>query len=241
MTLRLAVWSGPRNISTALMRSWENRSDTAVVDEPLYAYYLAESGIDHPARDEVLAVMPRDLSVVVADLLGAVPDGREVYYQKHMCHHLLEQTDRSWIPRLRNVLLLRDPGEVVTSYRRTRPDVTATDIGVPQQHRLLRELTDAGHAPPVIDAADFLADPEAHLRWLCDWLGVPFDPAMLAWPAGRRDTDGVWAPYWYAAVEASTGFDPPRPRVIDLDERGARVVEEVRPLYDELRAQRLRL
>ncbi len=241
MTTRLAVWSGPRNISTALMRSWENRPDTAVVDEPLYAYYLARTGIDHPAREEVIASQSTDLAVVTAALLGPAPGGAAIFYQKHMTLHLLEDTDRQWISKLRNVLVIRDPAEVVASYRRTRMDVVAADIGVEQQHRLYGDLAAEQAPPPVIDAEDFLRQPEAYLRWLCDWLGVEFDPAMLSWPAGPRDTDGVWAPYWYASVLASTGFEPWRERTIDLDDRSATVVDSVRPSYDDLRSRRIRL
>jgi Sulfotransferase domain len=241
VTTRLAVWSGPRNISTALMRSWENRSDTAVVDEPLYAYYLARTGIDHPAREKVIASQSTDLAVVTGALLGPAPGGAAVFYQKHMTLHLLEDTDRQWIPKLRNVLVIRDPAEVVASYRRTREDVVASDIGVEQQHRLYSDLVAAHELPPIIDAGDFLREPEGYLRWLCDWVAVDFDPAMLSWPAGPRDTDGVWAPHWYASVLASTGFEPLRERTIDLDDRSAAVVESVRPSYDDLRSRRIRL
>ena len=239
--IRLAVWSGPRNISTALMRAWENRSDCVVVDEPLYAYYLVASGVDHPMRDEVIASQDTDLRAVVAGLLGPVPGSRAVYYQKHMTHHLLDDTDRSWIPLLHNVLLVRDPAEVVASYRRARSEVEPVDIGLDQQLRLTGELADAGSEVPIIDAGDFLRDPEGYLRWLCDWIGLDFDEAMLSWPPGRRESDGVWAPHWYAAVEASTGFAPWQPRDIDLSAHDQRVADECRPAYESLYGRRVRL
>lgn len=233
--VRLAVWSGPRNISTALMRAWENRSDTVVVDEPLYAYYLATTGLDHPARDEVVAAGEIDWRRVVETLLGPVPAGTAVFYQKHMNGHLLPEVDRSWIRRLTNVLLIRDPREVVASYMQARATVTPDDIGLPQQVALYDELAAEGTPPPVVDAADFLRDPERHLRTLCTYAGVEFSDRMLRWPPGRRDSDGIWAPHWYGAVERSTGFAPYRPRDVRLTGAPAQVAEECLPLYERLR------
>jgi hypothetical protein len=239
--LRIAMWSGPRNISTAMMRAWENRGDCAVSDEPLYAAYLAATGLDHPGRDEVIAAGETDPARVIAALLGPVPDARPVWYQKHMSHHLLPGMAREWIHALVNVLLIRDPGEVVASYLKSRATVTPDDIGLPQQARLFDELGERnGAAPPVIDAADFLQAPEAHLRALCDRLGIAFTDRMLAWPAGPRDSDGVWAPHWYDAVWRSTGFEPWRPREVSLSGAAARVAEACRPAYERLRAHRLR-
>ncbi|MGH3383679.1 MAG: HAD family hydrolase [Nocardioidaceae bacterium] len=238
---RLAMWSGPRNISTALMRAWENRDDCVVVDEPLYACYLQRTGIDHPARDEVLASQPTSVDAVVAGLLGPVPDGTAVFYQKHMTHHLLDGIDRGWVAALRNVLLVRDPREVVASYVRSRAEVEPADLGIHQQVTLFDDLTAAGEPPPVIDAGDFLRDPEGYLRWLCDWVGVAFTTQMLAWPAGPRASDGVWAPHWYAAVWRSTGFEPWRPRDVHLDGEPARVAAACADDYASLHERRLTL
>ena len=194
--LHLAVWSGPRNISTALMRSWENRPDCSVTDEPLYAAYLAATGLDHPLRDEVIAAGDTDGRRVAAWLTGPVPGGRAVWYQKHMAQHLLPGMELDWVHALTNVLLIRDPAEVVESYLKSRATVVPTDIGLLQQAALYDELLHAGsgEAPLVIDADDFLRDPEAHLRALCTHLGIAFDERMLRWPAGPRASDGVWAP-----------------------------------------------
>jgi hypothetical protein len=233
--VRLAVWSGPRNISTALMRSWENRPDCRVVDEPLYAYYLAETGLDHPGREEVVAAGSTSWPAVVADLTAPV-DG--IYYQKHMTHHLIPQLPRDWIGALTNILLIRDPAEVVASYVRSRANVAAEDIGLVQQGELYDQL---GGAAPVIDAADFLRDPEGYLRWLCAYLEVDFTPAMLRWPAGPRASDGVWAPYWYGAVRASTGFEPYRPRAVELRGAALEAAELSRPDYQRLHAVRVLL
>jgi hypothetical protein len=236
VTVRLACWSGPRNISTATMRAWENRPDCEVVDEPLYAWYLAHTGLDHPARELVIEAGEADWRRAVAALTEPWPDGPAVQYQKHMAQHLVPDLPCDWIGSLRNVLLIRDPAEVVSSYVRSRASVTPDDIGVLQQLEL-RELL--GEDVPVIDAADFLRDPAAHLQWLCDYVGVDFLPAMLSWPAGPRESDGVWAPYWYDAVLASTGFEPYRPREVELSAEGEAVVAALRPAYDELHAARL--
>jgi Sulfotransferase domain len=239
-TVRLAVWSGPRNISTALMRAWENRPDTAVVDEPLYAHYLAVTGLDHPGAAEVIAAGETDWRRVVDELLAPPPGGAAVSYQKHMAHHLLPDVDHAWIGRLTNVLLVRDPRQVVASYTRARATVTPDDIGLPQQVRLFDELTSSssGSPPPVVDAADFLADPETYLRALCDHAGVAFTDRMLSWPPGPRPTDGVWAPHWYDAVWRSTGFEPPRVRDVHLDGEAAAAADACLPLYERLRAAR---
>ncbi len=236
--VRLAMWSGPRNISTAMMRSWENRRDTVVVDEPLYPHFLAVTGIEHPGRDEVLAVGETDWRIVVDELLGPVPQGAAVFFQKHMAHHLVPGMEHGWMRGLTNVLLIRDPGEVVASYVKSRRQVSADDIGLPQQTMLYDEWTSWGMTPRVIDAVDFLGDPETYLRGLCDLVGVEFSDAMLAWPPGRRETDGVWGPYWYDAVWASTGFAPYRPREVDLSGPPAEVADECRPLYEQLHAVR---
>lgn len=241
MTIRIAMWSGPRNISTAMMRAWENRPDCAVSDEPLYAHYLAHTGLDHPARDEVIASGETDWHKVVAHLTGRAPGDAPVWYQKHMTHHLLPHIDHGWIHALRNVLLIRDPREVVASYVKSRATVTAEDIGIPQQLRLYNELCAAGTPPPVIDAGDFLRAPEAHLRALCGWLGIAFTGRMLSWPQGPRDSEGVWAPHWYARVWESTGFEQPEPCELALAEHEAAVAEECMPPYVRLYQARLQL
>ena len=238
--LRIAMWSGPRNISTAMMRAWENREDCAVSDEPLYAAYLAATGIDHPGRDEVIAAGETDWRRVADALLGPVPGGKAIWYQKHMNHHLLADMDTDWVLGLRNVLLIRDPSEVVASYIKSRAAVTPDDIGLPQQGRLFDLLCDAlGEAPIVIDAGDFLRAPEAHLRALCGRLGIAFTPRMLSWPAGPRDSDGVWAPYWYEAVWRSTGFEPWRPREDTLTGDALAAAEICRPIYERLHEYRM--
>jgi hypothetical protein len=238
--LRIAMWSGPRNISTAMMRAWENREDCAVSDEPLYAAYLAATGLDHPGRDEVIADGETDWRKVVDVLTGPIPGGRTVWYQKHMSHHLLPDMAVDWVFGLTNVFLIRDPSEVVSSYLKSRATVTPDDIGLPQQGRLFDRLCDRlGAAPPVIDAGDFLQTPGPHLRALCMRMGIPYSDRMLSWPAGPRDSDGIWAPHWYDAVWKSTGFEPWRARETALTGDAQAVAEACRPVYERLREHRM--
>jgi len=240
--MRIAMWSGPRNISTAMMRAWENRGDCAVSDEPLYAAYLARTGLDHPGRDEVIAAGETDWRRVVATLTGPAPGDRPLWYQKHMSHHLLADMGQDWIDGLSNVFLIRDPSEVVDSYLKSRSRVAPEDIGLLQQQALFERLADReGVAPAVIDAGDFLRAPAAHLQALCQRLGIDFSERMLSWPAGPRDSDGVWAPHWYAAVWKSTGFEPWRPRECRLAAEALAVAEACRPAYERLRAHRLQV
>src|SRR4051794_22362039 len=208
------------------MRAGETRPDTRVVDEPLYAYYLHETGLNHPGREEVIAAGETSWPRVVEELTAPVEG---VYYQKHMTHHLIPQLPRDWIPRLTNVLLIRDPAEVAASYVRSRTDIVAEDIGLVQQTELYDQL---GPDTPVIDAADFLQAPDTYLRWLCEYVGIEFLPAMLSWPPGPRDSDGVWAPYWYDAVLASTSFEPYRRREISLDGAALAAAERSLPHYE---------
>jgi Sulfotransferase domain len=235
--VRVAMWSGPRNLSTAMMRAWENREDSVVVDEPLYASYLARTGVEHPGRDAVMASQPVEVAQVVRDLHAPLPEGIRIHYAKHMTHHLAPDDDLSWTAGFRNVLLIRDPVEVVASYVRSREACEPADIGVQQQVRLLETWPEA---PPVIDAGDFLRDPEGYLRWLCDWMGVEFSSRMLSWPAGPRASDGVWAPYWYDAVQRSTGFEPWRRRTVSLSAHDAAVAQACRAGYELLHGVRVR-
>lgn len=238
--LRLAVWSGPRNISTAMMRAWENRGDCEVIDEPLYAHYLTFTGIAHPGREQVIAAGETDWRKVVQRLVGDVPGGRAIYYQKHMTHHLLPHIDRGWLREVQHVFLIRDPRDVLLSYVRSRSSVTLEDIGIMQELALVEYVTrSTGRSPPVIDAGDFLKDPGAHLRALCSRLQIEFTSAMLHWPPGRRASDGVWAPYWYDAVIRSSGFEPYRERDRALPPELAPIADAAMPAYHALHDERM--
>jgi hypothetical protein len=235
------MWSGPRNISTAMMRSFGNRPDTVVWDEPLYAWYLRRTGIDHPMRAEVIAAHEADLDAVIRRAAhDPLPPGRTVFYQKHMTHHLLPDAPRDWIDGLGNCFLIRDPRRMLASYVRKRAEVTVADLGVEQQTELFeRERRRTGRIPPVVDADDVLRDPGGTLRALCAAVGIPFTERMLGWPAGARATDGVWGGHWYDAVRASTGFAPWRPWEAELTPELEAIAAECRPHYERLRAHRL--
>ncbi len=232
--VRIAMWAGPRTCSTALLRSWESRADTVVVDEPLYAAYLAETGLDHPGRDDILASQSTDWRRVATALVDEpLEAGATIAYQKHMAHHLLPSMDRRCFAGLRHAFLLRDPRQVLASYAQVRAEPTAADLGIAQQLQLFETF-----GGPVVDSADLLRDPPTVLRALCAALDVPFDVAMLTWRAGPRDSDGVWAPHWYDAVIASTGFgSPTEPR--ELPERLRPIADAVMPAYDRLARHRL--
>lgn len=234
--IRIAMWSGPRNISTAMMRSFENREDCAVIDEPFYAAYLAATGIVHPMQEEVLAAQPNDWRDVVKQILGPAPKSRPVWYQKHMTQHMLPAFGRDWIGKMRNAFLIRAPEDVLASYTQKRGEVSLMDIGFVQQREMFEQEADRlGHAPPVVESSDVPRNPRATLSALCKALDIPFSEKMLAWPAGRRDSDGVWAPAWYDAVEKSTGFAPPRDKPAPvLSDDLKRIADEARPHYERL-------
>ena len=232
------MWSGPRNISTALMRSFENRPDCAVVDEPLYGYYLQQTGLDHPVRDEIVAAMDCDWSSVAHSLVTGAPGDCPVYYQKHMTQHLLADTGLEWVDLLQNCFLIREPRRIIASYVKVRPEFVLEELGFPQQLALFeRESERLGRVPPVLDAALTLANPEGVLRALCRELDIPFYQQMLHWPAGRRSSDGVWAPHWYEAVERSTGFSAAPPmdgEPVVIPARYTALCEEAERMYMRL-------
>ncbi|HSF94012.1 MAG TPA: HAD family hydrolase [Thermohalobaculum sp.] len=239
MTIRIAMWSGPRNISTAMMRAWENRADTQVTDEPFYACYLAETGLDHPMRAEVLAAQPTDWQTVAAFCAGGVK--APIHFQKHMCQHMVPRAPLGWMAACRHAFLIRPPEAVAASFHKGWPQMGADDLGFRRQAELFDHVCQtAGAAPPVIESRDVLEAPEAALRALCAALGVPFDPAMLSWPAGPRDSDGVWAAHWYGRVNRSTGFagyTPPGPVPAGLEG----IVAECQPHYQRMAAHRLKV
>ena len=240
--IRIALWSGPRNLSTAMMRAFENRADTAAIDEPFYGAYLAMTGIDHPMRDEVLAAEPTDWRCVLERLLGPVPNGAPIFYQKHMTHHMVEGIDLAWMAGCRSAFLIRAPEKVLASYAARRDAVSLADIGFVRQADLFdREADRLGAAPPVIEAEDVLADPRRALTALCAALTIPFTEEMLRWPPGRRATDGAWAPVWYQAVERSTGFARlgPQAPAPELGDKLKAIAEAARPHYERLARYRL--
>jgi hypothetical protein len=243
--IRVAMWSGPRNISTAMMRAWGNRPDTSVVDEPFYAFYLNATGKKHPGADEVIAVGETDWRKVVAQLTGPIPESRHkrpshVFYQKQMTHHLLPEVDREWLGAVTNCFLIRDPREVIASYLKKREDPALEDLGFVQQAEIfdfVRERTNA--IPPIVDAKDVLENPERILRLLCEAVGIEFSESMLSWPPGLRETDGIWANYWYGEVARSTSFRPYRAKHAEIPAHLREVHERCRECYERLYEYRL--
>ncbi|MEZ5753359.1 MAG: HAD family hydrolase [Paracoccaceae bacterium] len=233
--MKIAMWSGPRNLSTAMMYAFAARGDCAVEDEPFYGAYLAATGIDHPMRWEVIASQPSDPMDVAADILGPIPDGKSIHYQKHMTLHMIPEFDRGFMRHLTNVFLIRHPARVVASYSQKREAPTLADIGFVQQAELFDQVAGwMGRAPLVIDSADIRANPRESLAKLCDALGIPFTENMLHWPAGPKPYDGVWAPHWYNAVHASTGFGDPEGPLPTLAAEYAPLVEQALPHYQRL-------
>jgi hypothetical protein len=223
-----------------MMRSWGNRADTYVCDEPFYAHYLSVTGLQHPGAAEILAQCETDWQLVVSSLLGEIPEAKTIFYQKHMAHHLLPEMDRSWLSGVENCFLIRDPYEMLTSLIQNIPEPRIEDTGLPQQVQIFDYVKQhAGRTPPILDARDVLTNPREMLELLCRQIGVVLMEEMFSWPAGPRETDGVWAPYWYHAVEKSTGFQPYAPKSERLPDRLLGLHERCRECYDLLYAERL--
>jgi hypothetical protein len=238
--IRIAMWSGPRNISTAMMRSWDARPDTFVVDEPFYAFYLNATGKKHPGANEVIANGETDWRKVVAQLTGPIANGKKIFFEKQMTHHLLPEVDRQWLGLVTNCFLIRAPEEVITSYIKKNSDPTLEDLGFVQQCEIfdwVRKHT--GAIPAVVDAKDVLQNPKDTLRLLCHAVGVEFDDAMLSWPPGLRDTDGIWAKYWYSEVARSTSFQPYRQKNEPVPDCLGEIHERCQECYERLCKYRL--
>jgi hypothetical protein len=242
VTLRIAMWSGPRNLSTAMMRSFGNRTDTFVSDEPFYGCFLKATGADHPMRDEVIAAMDCDWPSVSSALRGPAPDGSAIWYQKHMWHHMEGPVGYADFDGFTHAFLIRAPEQMIASYLRKRESAAFESFGLDRQTEFFeREADRLGRAPPVVDANDVLAQPEAVLAKLCAALGIPWDAAMLSWAPGRRGTDGPWAPHWYGAVERSRGFGSPETGPVDLPEDARRLADRCRPFYEQLATHRIKV
>ena len=238
--MKIAMWSGPRNLSTAMMYAFAARGDCAVWDEPFYAAYLAKTGIDHPMRDTIIATDDTDPTRIAAACMAPTPDGKALHYQKHMTLHMIPEFDRGFMRHLTNVFLIRHPARVVASYSQKREAPTLPDIGFVQQAELFDQVAGwTGRTPLVIDSADIRANPRESLAKLCTALGIPFTENMLHWPAGPKPYDGVWAPHWYNAVHASTGFGDPEGPLPTLPAEYAPLVEQALPHYQRLAAHKL--
>lgn len=240
MTIRIAMWSGPRNLSTAMMRSFGNRADTFVTDEPFYGCYLSQTHDPQPMADEVIAAMDCDWANVARAMTGRPPGDPVIWYQKHMAHHMVGPIAHDGLPGLRHAFLIRDPARVVASYSAKRTRVRPEHLGVEQQVDYFeREADLLGHAPPVVDSADILRDPAAILKRLCEALEIPWDAAMLTWAPGPKATDGIWGSHWYDAVNGSSGFAPPDDKRLQLDAQEQAVADACMPFYERLAAHKI--
>ncbi|MEZ5470720.1 MAG: hypothetical protein R3E90_02995 [Marinicella sp.] len=242
--IRIAMWSGPRNISTAMMRSWENRQDTVVVDEPLYGPYLATTGKKHAMYAEIIEHQGKDWRPIVKHLTQELPEyaseNTSIYYQKHMSHHLTNDIELDFVDQLRNAFLLRHPNDVLSSYLRKHPRATPEDLGFPQQVKLFNRIVErTGQTPPILESKDILMAPETMLTKLCNALNVNFDVAMLSWPKGYRDSDGIWAEHWYNKVIESTGFAEYKPKQNQLTPAEQRIADQCLPFYEKLLEHKL--
>ena len=232
--MKLAMWSGPRNLSTAMMYRFGNRADFAAWDEPFYAAYLSETGADHPMRDEIIAAHETNPSRVRSLIKGAVPNGKSHWYMKHMPHHMVGEFPLDWAQDCVNVHLIRHPARVIASYGNKRGTITEDDIGFQQQLKIYEQIGGI-----VIDSADIRANPEIMLRKLCDAINLPLDEAMLHWNAGPRPYDGVWASHWYDAVHRSTGFASAEGPLPDTKAEHLPLLESALPAYETLAAVKL--
>jgi len=240
VTIRIAMWSGPRNLSTAMMRSFGSRADTFVSDEPFYGCFLKTTGADHPMRDEVIASMDCDWRSVMETLSSDAPDAPPVWSQKHMWHHMTGPIGYDDFAGFTHAFLIREPERMIASYLRKRETAVFEDLGLERQAEFFdREAERLGKAPPVIDAQDVLVNPESMLSKLCGALNIPWDPAMLGWAPGRRDTDGAWGAHWYNAVENSTGFGPAETEPVDLPAEAQRLADRCGPFYERLAAHKI--
>ena len=229
------MWSGPRNISTALMRSWESRSDTFVIDEPFYAHYLSVTNVDHPGRDEIIQNGETDQSVVSKGLISDIDDSCSIYFQKHMTHHMIPSVGREWMKDVVNCFLIRDPKDMILSYTKVNSNLSMHSLGLEEQYELFEYVTKInGRAPYVVDSKDILLDPRKTLCLLCEKIGVVFSEEMLSWSKGVRDTDGIWAKYWYDNVINSTGFNTYTEKNEVIRDEYLQLYEDCLKIYEKL-------
>jgi len=239
--IRIAMWSGPRNISTALMRSWESRSDTFVIDEPFYAHYLSVTNVDHPGRDEIIQNGETDQSVVSKELISDIDDSCSIYFQKHMTHHMIPSVGREWMKDVVNCFLIRDPKDMILSYTKVNSNLSMHLLGLEEQYELFEYVTKInGRTPPVVDSKDILIDPRKTLSLLCEKVGVIFSEEMLSWSKGVRDTDGIWAKYWYDNVINSTGFNTYTEKNEVIRDEYLQLYEDCLKIYEKLSKHKIK-
>jgi Sulfotransferase domain len=234
--MKIAMWSGPRNISTAMMYSFASRADAAVIDEPFYGAFLKSTGEPHPGANEVIADMDCNWQSVAATMCGPVPDNKKIWYQKHMPHHMVGDVDIMDFPDHTHAFLIRDPDLVVASYAVKNDLREPQFLGYEQQMDYHKRISDKlGRAAPVMDSNAILANPEGQMMALCHAIGISWDLAMLNWKNGGHAADGIWAKHWYNAVWNSTGFGAPTP-FTELSDEARRISDACRADYEYLYA-----
>ncbi len=237
---RIAMWSGPRNISTAMMRSFGNRADTACLDEPFYSWYLKRTGVDHPGAAEIIKAHESDWRKVAAHIQGPIPGGKVFYFLKVQPQQMMPEVGREWFADVEHFFLIRDPEMIVRSYAASREDFVAAELGIAQQREIFDEVCQlTGKKPPVISSEDVLADPRRTLSALCERMEIPFAEEMLSWALGGRPEDGIWAKDWYTSVMKSTGFGKPSSSPHPLPEKFEYMIPELRAHYDVMWAEKI--
>ena len=231
----VACWSGPRNISTALMRSWSSRKDTFVTDEPFYAYYLKETQNNHPMRENIINNYYSNYDEVVDYLIGKVPNQKKIWYQKHMAHHLIDLSKIDWIKKCENCILLRHPKEVINSYTSKNKLNSVTELGYPQQFEIVKFLKKSNHRFKIIDSADLLVTPKAVLFDWCESINIKFDQSMLKWEKGSHPNDGIWWKHWYDNVINTSGFQKYQKKDISIENKYDSIYTKSMEYYNYLK------
>ena len=231
---KIAMWSGPRNMSTVLMRSFSSRPDCKVVDEPFYAAYLLATGAKHPLRDSIIESQSTNAKIISKECIEG-NSSKKIEYQKHMTHHMIKAFDRSFIYKLSNVFLIRSPEKVVKSLGLKLQNYQLKDTGFPQQLELFQMIADKqGFAPPVINADDLCNHPKNGLKALCISLGIEYFESMLRWSKGPHENDGVWGQYWYRSVNESTGFEKTNKKILPSTSAEKKLIEKATPSYETI-------
>ena len=233
--MKIACWSGPRNISTALMRSWSSRSDTAVIDEPFYAYYLKEKQLKHPMYKEILNTYSTKYENIVKYLITDIPKNKKIWYQKHMAHHLINLDNIDWIKKFENCFLIRHPKEVINSYIAKNQLYNVKELGYPQQYEIVKFLRKSGKSFIIIDSKDILTNPENALSKWCEKININFEKSMLNWEKGNHSTDGIWWKHWYENVIQSTSFQDFKKKDISIENKYDSIYNESMNYYNYLR------
>ncbi|MBT4283952.1 MAG: HAD family hydrolase [Rhodobacteraceae bacterium] len=234
--MKIAAWSGPRNLSTAMMYSFGSRSDTIISDEPFYASYLKATNLEHPMRAKILESQSNNPHEIIESCNGPIPLSKGLWYQKHMCTHILDNISLTWAEKYTNIFLIRHPSRVISSYERKRENPTIDDIGFKQQLKIFNSLGGV-----VIESSDILKSPEKTLKTLCRHINIKFESRMLSWSKGGHKDEGVWGEHWYNSVHLSSSFGPPEGPIPKLSKKLIELYEEAIPIYEKLSSHKIKI